>query len=426
MAEVRYPRWFREIYSNHLFDTPIEIKNDSKYFEELQAKYKELIDLLSTEQNIEPEIVDHVKNESKKIVKIIDQYLHGKIFSAVKNLHKYIVPIINKEYFVGSINDIRGIKDKTNFHQADSTVGKIDLDLFHARINSEKKPFSRKDMLHIPFEERNKVAMQRFSVPGIPFYYIGSSSYVCWQEMGCPPDDQFEVSYIELEDSLSFFDLTMNVSLMRGAPEEINDPQTAKIWLSLWLLTIATSFKVFGADNRKFKSEYIISNLLSIVLCENNKIDGIIYNSKRLKGSDIHTFPVGINVALFSRPEKNQNSGYSNILERIKLSKPLNYYEYKQFKTPEKALQNSDEEMTLFADLCNQIPVWEGVDKNGQNYSVIGYYGDVDWREEPKLRYFPHNSNTLIANYRIDYADTIFHDFDLYLKHLPRTYPSDY
>jgi len=63
------------------------------------------------------------------------------------------------------------------------------------RVRRSKAPsLSREDLFHIPFEERHKVATQRYSIPGLPCLYLSGSLYTCWEEMGRPPFHELHVA----------------------------------------------------------------------------------------------------------------------------------------------------------------------------------------------------------------------------------------
>lgn len=66
------------------------------------------------------------------------------------------------------------------------------------RVRKSEKPIStRREIFHIPFTHRHLVNAQRYSVAGLPCLYLGSSLYICWQEMGKPDFDNyiFPLSY---------------------------------------------------------------------------------------------------------------------------------------------------------------------------------------------------------------------------------------
>ena len=56
--------------------------------------------------------------------------------------------------------------------------------MYKCRENSKLFHFSKDEMFHIPYEKRNLVGNQRFSLSGLPCLYLGGSSYICWEELG--------------------------------------------------------------------------------------------------------------------------------------------------------------------------------------------------------------------------------------------------
>ena len=71
-------------------------------------------------------------------------------------------------------------------------------------------------------------------------------------------------------------------------------------WLSLLLLTVATSYAV-KEENRDFKSEYIIPQMIMLA-CKSNGMDEIVYISKKVS-EEIFGMTVAVNVALFATYE---------------------------------------------------------------------------------------------------------------------------
>ena len=58
------------------------------------------------------------------------------------------------------------------------------------RIRAGGKPVaSARDVFHVPFEERHNCASYRYSILGLPCLYLGSSVYICWEELGRPSID---------------------------------------------------------------------------------------------------------------------------------------------------------------------------------------------------------------------------------------------
>jgi hypothetical protein len=81
---------------------------------------------------------------------------------------------------------------------------------YRARKPDSTRITDRKDMFHVPFESRENVTTQRFSVPGFPCLYLSNSPYVCWEELRKPPIDKMMVSRFKLENiRMKFLDLSL-------------------------------------------------------------------------------------------------------------------------------------------------------------------------------------------------------------------------
>jgi hypothetical protein len=57
---------------------------------------------------------------------------------------------------------------------------------FRIRIMPGNYPLEKKQLFHIPFQDRGLVNTQRYSIPGLPSLYVANSIYVAWEEMGRP------------------------------------------------------------------------------------------------------------------------------------------------------------------------------------------------------------------------------------------------
>jgi hypothetical protein len=58
--------------------------------------------------------------------------------------------------------------------------------LYRVRQEASHHRFGPSDFSHIPFEKLHIVRPQRYSVPGVPMLYLGSTLLACWEEMGRP------------------------------------------------------------------------------------------------------------------------------------------------------------------------------------------------------------------------------------------------
>ena len=165
--------------------------------------------------------------------------------------------------------------------------------------------------------------------------YFGLTSYVCWLELGKPLDRDFNVASFEINNNIKVLNLAINQMLINSLSTIPINGQNIGSLIEFFPLVIATSYKV-KEENRSFCSEYIISQLIMQCLSELG-IDGVAYISKCIK-EDSGNFPYAVNVAI---PMKKDSKLYSKFAEKVPLTNPINYAEYKNFESKPKS--KSDE-----------------------------------------------------------------------------------
>ena len=290
---------------------PFNVEKDSEYKENLKNKYSIVLNQAMI-SGADDESIRIINEYSDSIIKALDMYYKADIVECnnivldiVKSIaiHPLAVDsLINSEAFPGC-------KDQ-------------ELQFFRSRLGSPNKSFGAKDMIHLPQSKRSKSGNYRFSIPGNPSMYMSNSSYGCWIEMGCPPEDKFNVSPIILDGSQKIFNLAVSIRDFGSLYEFKED--YVHCWLKLLLLSIATSYTV-KEENRIFKSEYIISQSL-MTACKKLGYDGIAYYSHRV---DNEAFALcAINLSLFV----DYTGEYSEMINHIKIDDAFNYYLFKQLK----------------------------------------------------------------------------------------------
>ena len=348
--------------------TPISIKEDCKYYPVLENKFTVLAEMLA--QDHAPEAIQKmVKDISDCILDSMQLYYRGAIDDAQIKIFSLIEDISKKTLAVSDV------QDSVSFSKLEKIIegnkNKEAVKLFHARVSDKVVDYSDSDMLHIPFSLRDRMRPQRFSIPGLPCYYLSTTSLCCWYEMGRPPENQFNVSAIQLEGKFRILNLGISSQhfvdykryIREGKiQEEFDNPNSLLFSLvCLRVLAIATSFCVNRSDeNAPFKSEYVISQLIMLA-AKKLKYDGLAYLSKRYR-HDTVSIPFFANLALFAPYDGEEK--YSKLIDRIKLSAPINYSAYKQKR---------------------------------QDLLMVDPYGVID-----------------------DYYNTVFYLFDDYLWHMPR------
>lgn len=175
---------------------------------------------------------------------------------------------------------------------------------YRMRMFEEGEKHDRNGMFHIPFNKRTIVKTQRYSAPGYPCLYLGTSAYICWEEMLRPNLDKCYVSLFWIGRPIAVFDLSLPA---KPRWEDIDDPQKADNTFLFDLLrlplVLACMVKV-AKPKDPFKPEYIIPQLLMEWVIEKRKtrhqfdIIGIAYTSVH-KSNDFKFAPEkSINVAI--------------------------------------------------------------------------------------------------------------------------------
>jgi len=147
---------------------------------------------------------------------------------------------------------------------------------------------SREQMFHIPFDLRHRVETQRYSIPGYPCLYAGSSLYICWEELRRPKFDSVFSVRLEAQESTRILDFGYNPKMLAAAVKAqicsgTNNISLLKALLPkilFWPLTAACAIRVLHRQY-PFKPEYIIPQLLLQYVKEDTRkeIDGIRYFS---------------------------------------------------------------------------------------------------------------------------------------------------
>ena len=167
------------------------------------------------------------------------------------------------------------------------------------------------------------MSTERYSIPGLPCLYLAGSVYTCWQEIGRPDFKDFYVSRYEANDAVTVLDLARLPSY--DSCGEYDEDETFVIWP----LICAISFCI-SEENRVFKSEYMISQLLMQIVIQTKGLFGIRYFSVHMPQKQIGKIsPVYVNYAFPAPYENDKGNEYSSSLcEAFKLTSPLCMIEF--------------------------------------------------------------------------------------------------
>ena len=302
--------------------------NDSDYYKSLKDAFNEYEEFINSNY---PEKYKETKNYCEKILEAINRYNSAAFETSQKIMKNILMKLI--EMYPDLVSNPFEIYKGVQNYKRDSILGEEYY--FKARVLPTDYKTEKSDMYHIPFNRRDLVATQRFSLPGIPCLYLGKTSYVCWQELGKPAANTFYVAAVKPVEKLRLLNLAYtNAPLINRLTydiekeENINNKNELQdvlnCSLAIFPFIIATSFKIYG-DDRKFKSEYIVSQLIMMLLF-NRDWDGIAYSSKRIPMNE-YNFATTLNIAIM--PECKGANHYSQLMNEFKFKEPVNFEEYK-------------------------------------------------------------------------------------------------
>lgn len=163
-------------------------------------------------------------------------------------------------------------------------------DFYRIRIHKENFSLPSDQFFHIPYDMRGKVKTQRFSIPGFPSLYLGTTVYVCWEELNRPNLNDFQAVRLRSTGEIRVIDLSPPKS------EEVSPYEYYK-FLMTWPLVFSSSVSVRNYEDY-FKPEYIIPQLLLQWVRENREIDGIAYQTTHIDFSKTLSKGEFLNVVL--------------------------------------------------------------------------------------------------------------------------------
>jgi hypothetical protein len=281
----------KDFLDDELFNIPKEQseKEDFKIF--ISKTFKNLILKLKSlkSKNIEFDnlnfpletIIERQIFLVKKIEESIDSYYNGKPREAYNKL----ISGLNS-----NLKNYQPLLNIRNF--------KINSDFYRLRYNNENYPLPSEKMFHIPYELRGKVKTQRFSIPGFPSLYLGTTVYVCWEELNRPNLNEFQAVRLKSVKPIKVVDLS--------PPSTTNQTEYNYYkYLMTWPLVFASSVKVRNVKD-EFKPEYIIPQLLLQWVRENEEIDGIAYQTTHIDTSKKSSKGEFINLVLPVRENKTK------------------------------------------------------------------------------------------------------------------------
>lgn len=351
---------------------PKTLDKDNQYFEEVLKFMDILIEDLRN-NDIEQMYIEIAEEYKIIFESILTKYYEGKIIDAYNLINDLI-----KEYKDNRIIFSKLSKSYSFNYYVIENKKWNEFIFFRARTGNIENENKENVLKHTPFDMISKIGSNRFSIPGQPCLYLGSTSYACWIEMNKPSDKDFNVGCILLNKDYEILNLSTDLRVFLGAISVLKQESDKYMMFKSYLLSQVTSFCV-KEENRNFKSEYIISQLITLA-CKSNGIEGISYISKRVS-SNAFGHDICMNLALFVPYE--QGKKYSSIMDtEMKIGFPVNYAYFEKLKRAplclsiEHFVYENSPYPTNIGDFENQIPYTET-----HFYDFDKYLRQITWRQ---------------------------------------------
>ncbi|WP_347145993.1 hypothetical protein [Parabacteroides goldsteinii] len=195
------------------------------------------------------------------------------IITKVEEYNNYLKECVNY-YFDGrynaAYNCINTLLSDDFYEEGYSEIPKETV--FYRARNPFNPTDPLKEMFHIPLNKRGIVKTERYSAPGYPCLYLGTSINACWEELGQPCFGDMKISRFVVKEKFPVLDLRM--------PSK-NDliGNDVDIILKKLPLILASSICVQERDGF-FKPEYIIPQLIIeyIITKNRDKYDNTDYS----------------------------------------------------------------------------------------------------------------------------------------------------
>ncbi|WP_430794528.1 hypothetical protein [Bacillus thuringiensis] len=241
----------------------------------------EIICSTTLETVITKKDLDLVKDLCKGIINSLKEYYKGFPSMAFKEFQRVLINNLSRP------NHFNEIKILQNY----------DNELFYKMRVGTDHVFTSEEMFHIPLQFRGIVSTNRYSIPGLPCIYLGSTPLTCWEELNKPDLNTVQTSVFKSDD-ISYIDLSTppvvfidkiikkfdnfgTIMKKRLLADKLNEPNEVISYLIIWPLMAACSVRVKNTTDT-FKPEYIIPQLLLQFIRYDEFFDGVSYFSTKV------------------------------------------------------------------------------------------------------------------------------------------------
>ena len=203
----------------------------------------------------------------------------------------------------------------------DAFYRKVSADTFYrARTNKEATLYQADEMFHICFEKRHLVKTQRYSYPGLPCLYLGSTVEVCCEELDCR-DHNLNIAEIRKNTAtdICVFDLYFFENYDFN---NLSDEEESR-FVELWPLVACCSFRYKDTSEMSFRPDYIIPQLLLEIIVDKVAEEHLHGNDIEVHGIRYHS----VRKPLLHHVSDKEKSVYINYVFPVNSCEPTGFCE---------------------------------------------------------------------------------------------------
>ncbi|HFK5506793.1 RES domain-containing protein [Elizabethkingia anophelis] len=332
----------RELLKDNFFRLPLIQKQKENFKDFITKKlesFQKLLDQLDNDfvdpdKNIDTNFVKETQNQIIENLKnCIEEYYNGNPHKAYEKLNAVLK---------GESKDISAILNNKRYE--------INESFFRIRLSESNYPYKKEQMFHIPFELRNKVSTQRFSIPGFPSLYLGRTIYICWEELRRPGIEKIQTIRFKNIKPITLLDLT-------PPDTDCVDIEELYRFFMTFPLIMCCSVKVKDVTDT-FKPEYIVPQLLLQWIRNNGIIDGIQYKSTHISSKMYNANNELINIVLPVKSNKEKGI-CENLASYFESTDVLSWNLY-QFATGSMTVLYTREAMEKINEKIPNLEIIEG------------------------------------------------------------------
>jgi len=353
---------FEQLLRDKIFKLPLRQTSNEDFKSFIITKLKYFLELVNSldhgpihpdKRHISTEFVKETQaNIVEGLIACIEHYYNGNPYKAYEH-----------------INDVLRNNVKDLYEIVKQKVYDLNESFFRIRLSDKNYSYKKNEMFHIPFEHRNKVTTQRFSIPGFPSLYLGRTIYICWEELNRPSIDKIQAIRYKNIKRINLIDLT-------PPAKDCNDLDEKYRFFMTFPLIMCCSVKVRDAYD-PFKPEYIIPQLLLQWIRNNDDLDGIQYKSTHINTDVFNENTELINIVM---PVKsNLNKGVcASLINYFEGTDVISWNLY-QFATGGQIFIYNDKDAEIVNKKIPNLEIMEGK-KYPYFYSTLGkleYYLEI-------------------------------------------------